>query len=337
MANLKEQLSSSVKNFAYVVKSGDTSVTDMAALVDATSQLPLSKFNYWERLIRSEYEMVLERSTRKRLRFWLKRRELLTWLDLISWDGYRRERALRAISEGAPNAFFFSMALRRLNDWVPQVRKAAIEKLPIIAKKTKPSHVVEALCVAFSNWNSWGRIEEAGKRALLRIASVEEVSEPFKEKLIFSTSGPMPSVFAQLGRTTTLDSNLFEIAERAIQPSVRAKAYRSLFEGRMVWIEGWKWEWKDIYRSEWKRKLILSERILDIPVSLMNLLEKSSEDRSSFVRRISAEFLIRNLENLGDNAYYFAQKFSLDSASPVSERGRFALKKLRESNCHNLS
>ncbi|MEW5250265.1 hypothetical protein [Microbulbifer discodermiae] len=274
MKNLKEKLSSSVKDFACRVKSGDMGVTEMAALVDATSQLPMSKFNYWERLIRSEYEMALERSAQKRLRFWLKRGELLTWLDLISWDGYRRERTLRAISEGAPNAFFFSMALRRLNDWVPQVRKAAIEMLPAIAKKTKPSYVVEALCVAFLNWNSWGRIEEAGKRALLQIASAEEVSEPFKEKLIFSTSGPMMSIFAQLGRTTTLDSNLFEIAERAIQPSVRAKAYRCLFEGRMVWIEGWKWEWKDIYRSEWKRKPILSKKRLDISVSLMDLLEK---------------------------------------------------------------
>ncbi|WP_445768131.1 hypothetical protein [Rheinheimera sp.] len=46
------------------------------------------------------------------------------------------------------------------------------------------------------------------------------------------------------------------------------------------------------------------------------------------VRRVAAEFLIRELEALGDDAKGFAQAFAEDKSSPVSERGRFALKQL---------
>jgi hypothetical protein len=48
------------------------------------------------------------------------------------------------------------------------------------------------------------------------------------------------------------------------------------------------------------------------------------------VRRVSAEFLILELENLGVVAREFAKKFALDRSKAVAERGRFALKKLEE-------
>jgi len=126
---------------------------------------------------------------------------------------------------------------------VPQVRKAAREKLPEIARSTDPKDVVNALSNALSNWNSWGRIEEADKGILLQIICEKEIAKSFRSKLISSASGPMPSLFSQLGRTPILDESMEEIANSAIQPSVRAKAFRSLFERRIVWIEGRKWEW----------------------------------------------------------------------------------------------
>jgi hypothetical protein len=58
------------------------------------------------------------------------------------------------------------------------------------------------------------------------------------------------------------------------------------------------------------------------------LLAKSSLDRSSIVRRVSAEFLIRELEKLGDESMPFAEQFASDKSRAVSERGRFTLKRL---------
>ncbi len=334
---MEDKVLSAVRKFVCSISSGSRVVADMSALVDATSQLPLSSFDYWERLIRSEFSRALENSTQSKWKFWSKPHELLTWLDLISWDGYRREKTLRTLSGAAPNTFFFSLAIRRLNDWVPQVREAAREKLPEIAKETDPEYVVEALCIALSNWNSWGRIEEADKKVLLQIICRDEIAELLKSKLISSTSGPMPSLFSQLGRTPILDGYLLEISDRAIQPTVRAKAYRSLFEGRIVWIEGRTWEWTDIRYCKGRLKAVVSERKLDVQTPFLDLLKRSAVDRSSVVRRVSAEFLIRELETLGDSSKDFAEKFASDKSNPVSERGRFALKKLDEAERANIS
>jgi hypothetical protein len=327
---MKDKVISAVREFASSMNSGSKVVADMSALIDVTSELPLASFDYWERLIRSEFSLALRNSTPPKRKFWAKPYDLLTWLDLISWDGYRREKTLRTLSGAAPNTFFFSLAVRRLNDWVPQVRAAAREKLPEIAKSTNPKHAVEALCITLSNWNSWGRIEEADKNVLLQIICEEEIAELFRYKLISSTSGPMPSLFSQLGRTPILDGKLEEIADLAIQPSVRAKAYRSLFEGRIAWIEGRKWEWTDIRYCEGRLKAVVSERKLNVQTPLFDLLRSSAEDRSSIVRRVSAEFLIRELDVLGDDGRKFAENFASDKSKPVSERGRFAMKKLEE-------
>jgi len=337
LKNTEAKIISAVKDFANSINSGSKVVADMSDLIDVTDRLPLSSFDYWERLIRSEFSSALGELNSPKWKIWSKSKEFVTWLDLISWDGFKREKALRALSGAAPNTFFFSLAVRRLNDWVPQVRKAAREKLPEIARSTDPIYVVEALCIALSNWNSWGRIEEVDKDVLLKIICEKEIAKSLRSKLISSTSGPMPSLFSQLGRTPILDGEIEEIASSAIQPSVRAKAYRSLFEGRIVWIEGRKWEWTDIRYCEGRLKPIVAERKMDTKTPLLDLLIKSSEDRSSIVRRVSAEILIRDLDGLDSVARDLAEQFASDKSPPVSERGKFALKKLEEAERANAS
>jgi hypothetical protein len=76
---------------------------------------------------------------------------------------------------------------------------------------------------------------------------------------------------------------------------------------------------------------------LEIDTPLINLLKSSSEDRSSIVRRVSAEILIRELGNLGIKARAFAERFALDKSHAVSERGEFALRKLDEAERANAS
>ena len=330
--DMEIQVISAVKHFASTLNSGAKVVADMSSLIDATSQLPLANFDYWERLIRDEFPKALKDANQPKWTFWSQPLQILTWLDLISWDGYKREKALRTISGAAPNAFFFSLAIRRLNDWVPQVRAAAREALPLITQKTDSRHVVDALCIALSSWNSWGRIKEADKQVLIEIISRKDIVESFKHKLISSTAGPMSSLLTQLGRTPILDKYLGEISEKAVQPSLRAKAYRCQFEGRIVWIEGRQWKWTNIRYCEGRLKAVVSERKLEIATPFLELLRKSAIDGSAVVRRVAAEFLIRDLEKLGEKALPYAEKFASDASNPVSERGIFALKRLESIN-----
>lgn len=328
--DLEEQLISAVKEFAASINSGSKVVADMSLLAEVTSKLLLTNLDYWERLMRVEFSSALESTSQPKWKIWPKPSQFLTWLDLISWDGYKREKTLRTLRGAAPNSFFFALALRRLNDWVPQVREAARETLPLIANATNPAHVVDALCATLFHWNTWGRIGNLEKNALLGIVSSEAMREALRFKIISSTSGPMALLFAQIGRTPVLDKYLSEIAENAVQPSVRAKAYRCGLEGRMVWIEGRKWEWTDIRYCKGWLKPIVAERTINVDADFLEILNKSSSDRSPIVRRVAAEFLIREFDALGEESLRLANLFASDKSPSVAERGRFALKRFEE-------
>lgn len=325
--DLEGQVISAVKEFAVSINSGSRVVAGMSLLVEVTSKLPLSNLDYWERLVRGEFSSALESTSQPKWKIWSKPSQFLTWLDLISWDGYKREKTLRTLTGAAPNSFFFALAFRRLNDWVPQVREAARERLPLIVSASNPVHVVDAICATLFHWNTWGRIGNLEKNALLEIVSSEAMREALKLRIVSSTSGSMALLFAQVGRTPVLDKYLSEIAENAVQPSVRAKAYRSQLEGRMVWVEGRKWEWTDIRYCKGRLKPIVAERTINIGAPFLEILNRSSSDRSPIVRRVAAEFLIREFDALSEESLRLANLFASDKSPSVAERGRFALKR----------
>ena len=327
---MEEAVISGVHDFSRSMNSRSKVRSDMSALITATSALPLTKLDYWERLIRNEFHKSLEASTQPKWKIWSKPQYFLTWVDLCSWDGHKREKTIRTLSNAAPNAFFFALVLRRLNDWVPQVRMAVREHLPNIAKLSNPEHVVDGLCLILSNWNSWGRIEEQDKQVLLEIISSKPIAAALKTKILNGTSGPLPTIFSQMGREASFDSEIQDFALKAVQPSVRAKAFRCLFEGEITWIEGYKWKWTDVRFCKGRVMPVIGKRTLTSQFPFIKSLQQASDDRSSLVRRIAAEILIRELDSLGVEAKLLANKFSKDSSLSVSERGDFALKKIEQ-------
>jgi hypothetical protein len=326
--NLEEIIKLAVRDFARSIHASSNIIADMTALIAATSYLPLSNLDYWESLIRYEFFLVMERHSPPKWKIWAKPSGMLTWIDLISRDGYKREKTLRTLSGPAPNRFFFALLLRRLNDWVPQVRQAAREKLLLIAQASDPTHIVDALYVTLLHFNSWGRMNESDKKILLSILCRKDVASVFKERILLAPSGPMTFIMSQIGRTPVLDADLSEIAKNAIQPSVRAKAYRSQFEGAMTWCEGRKWEWTDVRYCKGHFKPIISKRELTVVTPLLETLKSASIDLSPMVRRIAAEILIRELKNIGNEAWSMASIFASDRSASVAERGGFALKQL---------
>ncbi|MER2011726.1 MAG: hypothetical protein ABS881_05100 [Psychrobacter alimentarius] len=327
----KNDIVLAIEAFTRSIDSSNDYRGDMSLLVQVTSNLKLVRLGYWERLIRSELDSNLYLTAQSKWARWFKPAPKLTWLDIVNADGYKREKSLRALSkDGAPNAFSLALAVRRLNDWVPQVRTAAREVLPSMLKSTEPKYVTEVLCMLLINWHSWGKIEEIDKHLFLDMVISEKMALLLKSRLISSTSGPMPSLLSQIGRTDILDNYLNEIASNAVQPYVRAKAYRSLFESRMTWVKSREWQWIDKYYGEQKLVPIIAERKIDVQTPFLELLNRSAVDRSPIVRQVSAEFLIRNIESLGIHARNLAEKFAADKSANVAEQGRFVLIKLDE-------
>lgn len=317
----KNDIVLAIEAFTRSIDSSNDYRGDMHSLVQVTSNLKLVRLGYWERLIRSELDSNL----------YLTAQSKLTWLDIVNADGYKREKSLRALSkDGAPNAFSLALAVRRLNDWVPQVRTAAREVLPSLLKNTEPKYVTEVLCMLLINWHSWGKMEEIDKHLFLDMVISEEMALLLKSRLIFSTSGPMPSLLSQIGRTGILDNYLNEIASNAVQPYVRAKAFRCLFEGRLFWLERREFQPARGFYGQDTFTPIIGERKITVHVPLLDLLHRAANDPSSIVRKVAAEFVIRNIETLGSDARDFATRFAADSSVNVAEQGSYILKKLGE-------
>ncbi|WP_299768147.1 hypothetical protein [uncultured Pseudoteredinibacter sp.] len=313
-----------IANTLYSVRSDQ----GLRLLAEATDKIPLASFDEWESVIRYTYGNTANPTLNLGSFFGGKPPQGQLWLELISWNGRQREKALKRLSSPAPNSLFFILALRRLNDWVPQVRAAARDILPQIAKQSSPEHVTDAIRVTLPNLSSWGRIEKVDKDVLFEIIQTPAISKPLTQQLISLSSGPMSFLMSQVSRTTVLDDQLFEIAQTAIQPSVRARAYRYLFEKRAVWLEARKFEWTDIRYLKGKVKPILGERPIDHEIPFNTLLNHSTNDSSSIVRRVAAEFFIKEMKSLGEEVYSLAHNFANDKSKAVSERGHFALRRL---------
>lgn len=340
--HLEEELRVAVRTFSLSLSSTGPVVGDMSALIRATSSLPLSNLAYWERSIRDEHSLARCAHADSRARGWrallsfsaVKTRaepgRLLTWIDLSSYDGFVRERTLRTLSGSAPNSFFLAMAARRLNDWVPQVRAAAREAVPKLARASDPENVVDALCAMLPAWTSWGRMEDLDKQVIAELTSIDRVAELLTHRLIASAAGPMSSVLSQALRSAFLDENLAQIAAEAIQPAVRARAYRALLVRKAVWVEGRTWQWTDVRYCLGRLNNILGERSLAVrrPPVLMELLDSAATDPSSLVRRVAAEALVREMSNLGSAVLPLARRFASDISPSVAERGVFVLQRL---------
>jgi len=327
---MKKNLLSAVEDLAIAVNTNRRLSNAEQAVIEATSNLPSASFGYWTQSMRARFNNFIwtPPSNLDRAASYTANRP--TWLELLCRDGYRREQTLRALTGPAPNALLLTLAIRMLNDGVPQIRDAARTQVPIIIANSNIECVTEAVCQVLIHWRTWGRITELERQVLLNTVSQEPLAGALIRKLMTTAAGPMPSLFSQLGRTSMLDQSLEDLAQQAVQPAIRAKAYRSLLEGSITWIE--KREWQVVDRTSGKREpvTVIGERILQVSSDYWELLERSSTDTSSVVRRVAAEVLIKNLTKIGAKAIPLASQFAADKSTAVSERGEFALRKLRQ-------
>jgi len=72
-------------------------------------------------------------------------------------------------------------------------------------------------------------------------------------------------------------------------------------------------------------------RPLTVAPVFLDFLNAAASDRSSIVRRIASEALVRGMSNPGIPALVLARRVAADDSSSVAGRGEFVLKKLGQS------
>lgn len=318
-------------------------VTADAPLLSATGALPLLNLGRWEQVVRDELALAERPSSTKRggwLAFLSSNassercplRRFLSWLDLASGNGYVRERVLRTLAGPAPNSFFFALAARRFNDWVPQVRSAARETIPMLARTSDPKHVADALYVLLATWTTWGRLEDSGKDVLAELVSIDDVAALLVDRISSAAMGPAATVFSQALRSAALDKHLNRVATKAVQPSVRAMAHRTLLLRKAVWLTAREWKWTDVRYCQGRMQNIFGERAVDSTLDLANALNLALADHSSIVRRVAAHALVREVDSLGDAALPWAHRLAADEYPSIAERGAFVVQRIAAAN-----
>ena len=309
--------------------------SDRKNLIDffeLTKCLPVENLDQYERAIRQEINFSEHRTSLFRgLLSSRKHRFIIPWLDLCNFDGYRRENALRIPSDGAPNAFLFAIMLRRLNDWVPEVRSAAIENIPTIAAKTNPEIIIAALWGILPNLTSWGRIPKREMETLLSLTDTPQVVTKIVTTIEKSSAGPAVFVLSQLSRNNNVDEFLPRLATSSIQPAVRAKIYKWLIDRKVIWLEGKRWVWIDRMYCKGGYEPFHGERVLLCETPVRELIAQAATDQSAFVRRVAASALIAHRKSIGHEGVEIATVLSQDRYPSVAERGQFFLSKLEES------
>ena len=316
----------SVTVLATAERNGEISRGIAEAFVDETKRLPLTQISdrvHAIRMVANEVGGLREDQLEVRRRN--AQRGATCWYDLLSGDGFRRERFLLEVNEGAPSAFLLAVFLRRLNDWVPQVRAAARQAAENVLDRTDPDIVGEVLWSILSVRNSWKRMR--GDEGAVLDAGFErpKITPYLVRRLLSETSGPTARVLQQACRGASLDPYLPRLAEAALQPAVRALAYRMLMEQRATWPDGWKWRWTDKSLGERIRERQIAERPLSMDVDLPELLLAAANDPSAAVRRMAAAVLMSHRHDLGDFATVLAEKLATDPYPSIADRGRFIL------------
>ena len=341
----KDAVLAAVKQVYAQPSSGKAPPGDLPeSLIRATESVRLERLDLWESAIRwaiyssadgAQSEDVLWDKGRDWLiGFWNPKRSsyapFIPWLEICNANGYRREKALAALAGPAPNRLLLALLMRRLNDWVPQVRAQARRSLISIAQQTSPDIVADVLLVTLAGWVSWGRMGPEDREAVLEIIRIPAVTQALASRLQTATAGPMTTLLAQLGRCDALDGSLWDLAQHAVQPALRSKAYRCLFERRAVWFTGWE---RGVDMRNYGRpkmvKRVAERAIAERPGPYMTLLRTAAADRSPVVRWVVAEMLVRDLEPIGqEDALNLAKQLSQDATPKIAERGRFVLKRL---------
>jgi len=201
------------------------------------------------------------------------------WLFLFHPNGYLREAALNRLDAAPQSPFFLSALAWRLNDWVVPVRRAAKRCIERVSSQIPPAVAADAALyllerrIASGYWRNEATILDISlERA--------DVLAALADRLQSRPDGPMAACLRHMLRYHRgIDNHLPQLAAGAIQPSVRAVAYRCLITGKAHWRVGWgeqNLEFREIARAH----------------SPADYIAESVRDRSALVRRTVADCMI---------------------------------------------
>lgn len=217
----------------------------------------------------------------------------LELLFLFHRDGFLREAALKRTTGALPGPFFVAAITWRMNDWVAEVREAAIACAGRCFPQIAPAHLAQAILALAAHRQSWRRWNS--EASVLRSAAADPTVLREMAALLKSGRTGLSAAFRQILRQDGFDRYLPELAEAAVQPAIRAIAMQSMIDREARWPKGYRWEW--IVKAYGLRRRVpdFDSRPVACEASREDLITAASRDKSAALRRIALSAAIKYL------------------------------------------
>ncbi len=242
----------------------------------------------------------------------------IAWLFVHSHNGRYREAAVQSMIIGDEDTAAQTALLLRSNDWVPQVREAAFDRLRIRAPQLPQTALSRLAVFAVARVGIWQR---GGAEALDVLRECPLWLSALEEALAEQADGPLVHVLKRLILESTLDHALNRLARSARSPFVRSAATECVLTEKVRWKSGYKRQWINKPLGISRRVPLFEERNLEIDPNVCAAVVRSgARDTSAMVRKKVADKLIR------DGGKEFPEEvrlLSADSAASVRSRMEF--------------
>jgi hypothetical protein len=254
----------------------------------------------------------------------------LAWLFLFHPSGYLREAALHHITTPPASPFFLAALAWRLNDWAEPVRQAAKRCVKRIAPDVGAAIAGDAAVYLLERRFVWGRWRDEGNILDLVFAR-DDVLAALATRLQEQSTGPLAACLRHALRYPGMDQHLPRLARAAVQPSVRAAAYKCLISGKAIWPVGFEWMWIDKVYGLRRRTPVLHTRTILRDRPPADFVKTGIHDKSPFVRKVAADAMIAVRSEIPDEESLIAH-LATDQSSLVRSRADFLLRHPRTSN-----
>jgi hypothetical protein len=254
----------------------------------------------------------------------------LAWLFLFHPSGYLREAALYHITTPPTSPFFLAALAWRLNDWAEPVRQAAKRCVKRIAPDLAAAVAADAAVYLLERRFVWGRWRDEAN-VLDLVLTRDDVLAALATRLQKQSTGPLAACLRHALRYPGMDQHLPRLAKAAVQPSVRAAAYRCLISGKAIWPVGFEWTWVDKVYGLRRRTPVLRTRTIQRDRPPADFVETGIRDKSPFVRKVAADAMIAVRSEIPDEGPLIAHLVT-DRSSLVRSRADFLLRHPRTSN-----
>jgi hypothetical protein len=235
-------------------------------------------------------------------------------------SGYVRQAAMEALSSSPRCPFEVAAVVYRLNDWVGNVRTASTTYAREFLVTARAEAISESAFFLLSQMSFLSRWDDQALSVLQDSIYRTEVLEEMRKQFLAPRGGKVGQTLRLVLRRADFDLHLEELALDARLPTVRAIAVETLLMGRARWFVGYRREWVNKVYGITRRVAEFETRNVEIDYGVEIILGAAARDKSSLVRRITADFLISKRGNSTAGMAELSDALRNDKSSAVRSR-----------------